>query len=294
MLKVWPMWDELIWGEAILVCMLSLSFCAKGVSFGTVGMDSSLSGSFLRSNNRRPTLWRAFWVDRLVFFLFMNFLTWSPVVVASLLPRFCRICFLPLCLEVKLFRGAPFMVRGVPFLRLKPFALCLRTPFVLCLRTPFVLVVLPSPKILSITLSPNEARAPIATGIPICLRSGMPLEINAGGIANPPLCMIESLVTFIWFRILSSCPFPISMGSKLNPASAQGKPPRCIIICCLIGSDICFCRSPGPSPNIFPNNPNIPPCWRGKVFKSPPSIVLVQYNEIIFSNNLPLHTSLFV
>ena len=53
---------------------------------------------------------------------------------------------------------------------------------------------------------------------------------------------------------------PNNAGSKLNPASAQGKPPLCIIICCLIGSDICFCSSPGPSPNNFPNKPNIQPC----------------------------------
>ena len=234
MLKVWPMCAESTWGEAIF--MLSRSCFAKGVSWG---LDSSLI--FFGAKSSLPTLWRAFLATRLVFFLLRNFLIWFPVDVASLLPNLWNICFFPWCLE-----------RGAPFLSLNPFA-PLRMPF----RMPFVL---PSPNISSTRLSPREARAPIAVGIPICLRSGRPLEMSAGGIANPPLCMIGSLVICIWFRILSSSPFPNNAGSKLNPASAQGKPPLCIIICCLIGSDICFCSSPGPSPNSFPNKPNIPPC----------------------------------
>ena len=203
--------------------MLSLSCFAKGVSWG---LDSSLS--FFGAKSSLPTLWRAFLAIRLVFFFLKNFLIWFPVVVASLLPNLWNF---PLC-----------FIRGASFLVLRAFFL------------------LPSPNISSTMLSPRETRAPIAVGIPICLRSGRPLEMSAGGIANPPLCMIGSLVICIWFRILSSSPFPNSAGSKLNPASAQGKPPLCIIICCLIGSDICFCSSPGPSPNSFPNKPNIPPC----------------------------------
>ena len=294
---------ESTWGEAIF--MLSLSCFAKGVSWG---LDSSLS--FFGAKSSLPTLWRAFLAIRLVFFFLKNFLIWFPDVVASLLPSFWNF---PLCLE----RGAPFLSLN-PFLGLKPFA-PLRMPF----RMPFVL---PSPNISSTRLSPREARAPIAVGIPICLRSGRPLEMSAGGIANPPLCMIGSLVICIWIRILSSSPFPNNAGSNLNPASAQGKPPLCIIICCLIGSDICFCSSPGPSPNNFPNKPNIPPCclsdsspgpspsnfpnkpnippcWRLRVFKSPPCQRLRVFKSphpfllltrFIFLNNFPLYTFLYI
>ena len=184
MLNVCPMCEESTWGEVIF--MLYLSCFAKGVSWG---LDSSLS--FFGAKSSLPTSWRAFLAIRLVFFFLKSFLIWFSVDVASLLPTQLVELSLVFPMWCSFFGSEGFFLLG-----------------------------LPSPNISSSILSPREARAPIAIGIPICFRSGKPLEMSAGGIANPPLFMVWSLFICIWCRILSSSPFPNNAGSKLSPASA--------------------------------------------------------------------------
>ena len=78
----------------------------------------------------------------------------------------------------------------------------------------------PLPNILSTTLSPTEASAPMARGMPMDFSRGRPLVIRAGGMDNPPRCITGSRVVLIWFWIPSFFPFPSSMGSMLRPARA--------------------------------------------------------------------------
>ena len=124
---------------------------------------------------------------------------------------------------------------------------------------------IPSPKILSTTLSPKLASAPKARGAAMSFTNGR-LFVSAGKTDRPPRSMTGSRDIDIWERMVSS-PLPKRAGSKLNPVSAQGNPPRCMTCCFEIGSDISFCTSP--NPNIF-SNPRNPPCWRLMVLRSPP------------------------
>ena len=211
--------------EGVARSMLSFNLCVKGLD---VWIDSSL---FLGMD---------FFLDRFT----------SSNKRLPTLRRFLLANAFPFC-----FNNFLTFPRGD--LRLRSFLVRLTFVFFGCF--------IPSPKILSTTLSPRLASAPNASGAAMSFTNGR-LFVSAGKTDRPPRSMTGSRDIDIWERMVSS-PLPKRAGSKLNPVSAQGNPPRCMTCCFEIGSDISFCTSP--NPNIF-SNPRNPPCWRLMVLRSPP------------------------
>ena len=138
---------------------------------------------------------------------------------------------------------------------------------------------MPSPNILSTTLSPKLASAPKARGAAMSFTNGR-LFVSVGKTDRPPRSMTGSRDNDIWERMVSS-PLPKRAGSKLNPVRAQGNPPRCMTRCFEIGSAISFLACSVPKPIIF-SNPRNPPCWRLLVLRSPPRWIVRKSPPSIF------------
>ena len=263
MLNDRPIWEEESVGVAVALLMFSRILRAKGLSVSCrpcfdpisfaafaallANLDLTFDLVFLLtfSKRRRPVV--CSWSRAISFPFLHNDEKEEGVAVdlrcccrrRCLLPAFGVLALFLLAVRPTVLRGRRLPVRAVDRCQ-RPDRIALGFFFLLLLLPP-LLRFDPSPNTLSTTLSPTEASAPIARGIPMAFNRGRPLASRVGGMERPPRCMIGSRVVPICFRIASSLPFPISMGSRLRPASAQGKPPRCITTCCsLVGSDILF------------------------------------------------------